>query len=215
MGRITVRIDEVKDDAMRDLADRYGMSLTEIVGDALRIWLKRHKEELPEHLEKDTTHEDIVKRNKHQMRRLQFKQRVHDKLMSFLEDDQGNQRKFPPEPTKVEDEYIESLREAVDEEYQKYAGEYHEFLDRELQWYKTMHPDSSNQAENYSDMVDYVAYHVNQNRHDLAAEYIDHARKHEKIPEDKGREDMMQDARERAEEESWREEWTQAAKGEL
>lgn len=214
MGKISVRMSDERKGALQALKDEYGMTITDIINDAVRVWLKMHDESLPDHLEKDTRHEDIVDRNRHRMRRMRFKQRVHDTLVGLLEDERGNPKKFPPEPDKVEDEYFQSLREEVEREYEKYHDEYMDFLDEELRWYSLQHP-NHNPAEGKSleECVRLVAEQIEHGRRDYAKSLAAKMRDQGELPEQVTTNRLMEKAEELREKENWRNEWDQAMKG--
>lgn len=215
MSKLSIRTSEERKAALENIKDQYGMTITEIVNDAIRIWIKMHGDDLPEHLKSDTTHEDIVTRNRHKMRRLQFKQRVHDKMNSFLEDDRGNPRRFPPEPSKVEEEYIESLREEVEKEHDKYGDEYLEFLDSQLQWYSLQHPDyRPAKGREPEECIRLVAEQYDMDQPEYADQLATKMANSNSLSPSWTAKKLKADAKELLENERWRDEWESAAWGE-
>lgn len=209
MGRISARLSEALTDGIYEIADEFSITKTEVISDAVRTYLNLHKEELPEHLTKDVTHEKIVSENRHRMRRLTFKSRVQEKLEEMLD------KPFPPEPDKVKEEYIESLQRAIDQEYQKYSDEYSEFLDDRIRWYRLRHPECGRDEGDYQKLLNFGSYHLQQNDRHKAKEMVAKWQKSGKLPETKTTERVMNDIEQARENEAWKNQWDSAVRGEV
>lgn len=213
MARITVRLDDDTREAFRQIANQHNVPMSELARDALHQFAYLYRDDMPEHLAAHVSHEKITSENKWKIRRMTFKSRVRDFLNDQLD------KSIPPEPDKVERDYIESIRKEVQEIYSEHNDEYMEFIDNELSRYELLHPSYSDESESlseekYRELIDKAATHGKMGRWDLCIEFAEHLEDAGRLPPTYDADKVVRDVR-NAVQGTWREDWNSAVWGEL
>lgn len=201
MKRITFRAPEWIEEGLDHLTDASDLSRSELVRRACTDLLREWSDELPEWVRKEATHEDMVKRNRPELRQMHFKQRTFEYAKNALTNDRGGIARYPPHPDKLERHYGRMLREEVNEEHGDYRDEFAEHVDEVLEWYRMLHPNTS-QGTVRGQAVAKCAWHFRHDREGAARNVAAEACSAEAGPE-LTEHMILDDARSKADKETW------------
>lgn len=208
MEHLGIRVSSELNSALASIADNEGVSKSDVCRYMLQECVDEFPDdEMPEHIRKNFERQKIVNENRWKIQCMTFKDRVRQFLDDQLE------RDFPPEPEKMRDKYIESAREEAIK-FEDYKDEYLDFLAKEYERYKLLHPSSINdkkrmEKEDYDRAIKIIADNGAIGRWDMAAEYAERLEQQDRLPASKSVEDLMQEARD-MNRGDWREEWTRS-----
>lgn len=187
MSKISVRLPDEMIEAIGEIMDQYNLrNRSRLVRSALREYLlDAPEEDLPVWVVKEMEHTRIVEENNWLARAANFEQRSYEKLRGMLLDENGEEKKFPPSPEKVERAYVESWRREIDREVpEEWQDEYHDHIDAIMAWYSAHHPEPTEEAEkDWDEMVEQVALFGRMVRWDMAVEYAERMEKNGHIEE--------------------------------
>lgn len=178
------------------------MNRSDIIRRAVVDLFREWSDELPDWVQREASHEDMVKRNNPELRVMHFKQRVFDYAQNTLTNDMGRIARYPPKPDRLERHYGQMLREEVEKEaYPEYAEEFEEHIGEVMQWYRIMHPDTEDGTVR-GQAVTLAAWHIEAGREQTARGICSKAGAQTNETEHV----MMDDARSKAKRWDWRHE---------
>lgn len=210
--RFTVSVDEALADATDELVQSSDVNRSELVGIALRRLVREWEDDLPEWVQKEVTHADLVKKNRPFIREMHFKQNVRDYLVqNCLLNERNNPAKFPPHPDKVRDRYADSLKDEIDQTDMEYADEYKEHLESQMRWYEAVHPDTGGSTTTEG-IISMVEYYMREEGEGEAREFLRMCSERGKIPSGQNQHQILDEARDRIRNKQWKFEWEDSVK---
>lgn len=209
MEPISTRVSDELKASLDAIANNEGISKSDVCRYMLQECAANYEDgEIPEHIQKDLADMQVTSQNRWQIKRMTFK----DRTRQFLDDQL--ERDFPPEPDRIREDYFESAREEVIKVYPDMKDEYLDFLSKELERYKLLHPSTIHDKhrmdkEDYDRAVKVIADNGAIGRWDMAADYAERLAEQDRLPPSKSVDDLMQEARD-MNRGDWREEWTRS-----
>lgn len=163
MSRITIRCPDWMEEGISRLSDASDMSRSEVIRRAVTELISEWGDELPDWVLKEASHDEMVARNRPELRMMHFEQRAFEYAKNALTNQQGQVARYPPDPEMLEEHYGEMIREEVEEEYEQYRERFEEHIDEVMGWYRTMHPDTSHGTVRHQ-AVTKCAWHIRHGR---------------------------------------------------
>lgn len=209
MGKHSIRLPEYQSEGLRQFKRETGMNMSDIIRSALSEFISSWEcngDELPEWVQKEASHDRIVRENKPQMRAMHFKQNVYGYLLhECLEGEDMQLARFPPHPDKVRENYADSVREQIEQEHEQYADEYLGHLERMMEWYELVHPDTG--REGRKGIIQFAAYLMRWEDEGRARMFVDLAMEENDVSTNVSKHDLLDEARQIKAKKTWKMEW--------
>lgn len=209
MARITFRCDEHHKEGLQAIAERWDVSLSDMMRGATIDFIMENPDAVPEWVQKDVAHEDILRRNRNEMRTMHFRQRVWEYVVNTLTNDNGEVAKFPPDPEKVRKHYGESVKEEIRKTHDEYKDEYIDHVMYCLDWYELMHPDTDTGSKT-EEVRALATFYFKQGQEGKARRVVNDAADDGVLPPEVSVHDVLDQARMDSHNESWKHKWDDA-----
>lgn len=155
--RLTIRLENYQLNGIEAVADEHSVTNSYVARRFIDDGLTDIEDGiLPEWVDKEISHQDMVDKNRWKMRRMHFAQNIADRLDEMLES------RRPPRPEFVGEDYIASLKEQAREEFPDRAERYVMVCDQELLRYKVLHPNVESSPEDIRET--FAAYLANDDK---------------------------------------------------
>lgn len=156
---LSARVEAYQFEGLDQLAEAYGLNRSHLLRRAVDDFLENHEEDdaIPDWVGKEITHDELVNENSWKMRRMHFATNLAERLDELLEE-----KRRPPRPEWVREDFGESLRRQVNEEFPERKESYLLILEQELLRYDVLHPDTPTGKEDIRNAL--VAYHLNDDK---------------------------------------------------
>lgn len=203
MGRINFQCSDDLQESVDQLAKEYGISRSELLRSLMRNAIHSHREKLPDHLKKNTSHEKLKSENKHRLRSMWFKSNRMEDLKTMR--DAVN----PPHPRYVFRDWFVSYVKEISLEHFDRSDDYYPFLWRQFETYCYLHPafDIDNETR-YSAIVETAARNIKMGHTEMAEQSIQDAIDRGVMPPGKDKRTALDHAHEVARQAEWGEEWS-------
>jgi DNA phosphorothioation-dependent restriction protein DptG len=210
MPKINVRCDEWLKHAVATVSEKAGISQSELVRQAVTDIVSDWGDDLPDWVEKEMHHSEMLTKNRPELRTMHFKQRVFDYARNALTNDMDKLARYPPEPEKMEEKYFHMLDEEIEKEMpEEWEDEFREHVNEVMEWYRLMHPETDHGSPT-EEVKALAAWHYRRGRKKQARSVVKRAKDDGQIPASVSVHEVIDEAREEAAKESWKHEWDEA-----
>lgn len=212
MPRLSFRAEDWMADGLDSLVDETSLNKSDLIRRAVRDLLTEWSDSIPDWVQKEASHDEIIKKNRPALRTMHFKQRSFEYILNCLVDERGNLKRFPPHPDKVDAVYIEELRNEVSKEHGDHQEEYMKHIDRLSEWYRLMHPETSDGSQ-VEQVCELACHYIRFGQSDKARELCKDAEHSGQLPAGTTWQDVMDEARDGARNDRWKHQWEDAVRG--
>lgn len=208
MTRLSARVDDYLNDGIEWLEETTSMTKSDVVRAALRDYFTRLDGDVPEHVEKQATHEQALREHKPELRTMHFKQRSWEYVRDCLFNQQGDIKRYPPSPDKVRRHYQQMIQREVAEEHEEYREEFEDHIEQLMDWYGLMHPETDVGGP-YEQAVELAAHYMRWGETDKAKRVAQKAENKSSHTQH----EILDEARQRKARSTWKNQWDEAVRG--